>query len=138
MCALLGINMSAWSNIIRNENEPVANVSVALTVRLLDVYPGLAADSTSFATLIQALETGRGDKVNLQEVAVMLGKDRSSGSAWRRGIQPSDAVISLYNHLLKLSQSDSTTLDYYKELVDREARSRNVGDIWKTGSWSKR
>ena len=138
MCALLGINMSTWSMIIQNENEPVANVSVALTVRLLDVYPALATDEASLATLIQALETDRGGKVKLQEIAVMLGKDRTSASAWRHGTQPSDAVISLYNHLLKLFQSDPTALDYYRKLVDWEARSRNVADIWKTGSWSKR
>lgn len=136
MCALLGINMSQWSGLIKAEEEAIANVSVSLSIRLLDIYPQLA-DESPFMSVMESLEPCV-KKLKLQEIAVMLGKDRTTASAWRRGIRPSGAVISLQNHLVQLVKNDPQQLDYYRQIVEWEARSRQVVDIWKFGSWSKK
>ena len=136
-CALLGISYNSWQKIVKQPDEPVSIISIALTARLLDAFPHLAAPPYSPEDLLGRLQEKSRRRVSRAEVALMLGRQVTSFSHWGSAeVAPAEVVVNLSAYLVEILDTLSLeAFEHYRGLVEQEAKTRGIEDIWQHGTW---
>lgn len=138
-CALLGIRFNIWSDWKREPDKPIPNPGVCLLIRLLDAFPFLAEVPYSADNLRDALTRKYGRRFTKTEVALMLGRQASAYTRWGTRSAPTDVIVNLTAFLVELLETEPLgAFDYYRELVEREARARGIKNLWEERTWRTR
>ena len=139
-CALLGISYNSWQKIVKQPDEPVSIISIALAARLLDAFPYLAAPPYSPEDLLSRLQEKSGHRTSRAEVALMLGRQATSFSHWgNTEVAPAEVVVNLSAYLVEiLDELSLDAFEHYRSLVEQEAKARGIEDIWQRGTWKGR
>lgn len=135
-CELLGMTPVTWYAWRRHLDAPLPSRTIALHMRLLDVFPELARLGAQPLDLQEALRTQRGVDLTFTELALLLGVERRAGYGWSRGYAASEPVQALTASLLYLVLNKSRQdWEQYQRLLDRQATLEGV-DLQRTHSWS--
>jgi hypothetical protein len=127
------VNWSAWK---QAPNEPLPNPTAALTLRLYDHFPELAPRRPTPEALHRLLTQILGRPVPLTELAVLLGREKTSGFRWKARGEPSLPVSRLIEVLQKLLESHYLEgFTQYRQLVLQEAAMRGIPDLLRAGIW---
>lgn len=143
VCWLLGMSITKWTQVVRqNPDEPVSDPTLALLVRHLSEHPELQliprfpSPKEMFEFLQEVGE------VDAKSFGVMWGAEASAGYRWLR--QEPDIVpgVSRLMHYVQLTMQAAPEneraelLARWRRLVDIEAKSRGVDDVFKSKSWT--
>lgn len=135
-CELLGITSVSWYAWRRNPEAPISSRTVALHMRLLDLFPELARLGAQPLDLQEALRTQRGVDLTFTELALLLGVERRAGYGWSRGYTASEQVQALTASLLYLVlNKPRQDWECYQNVLDQQAALEGV-DLKTTQSWS--
>lgn len=139
-CWLFGLTMQKWGELVhKKSHDPIQDPSLALLVRLVDEDPSLVEipnypSPESFFNFLNTIE-----KIDQKTFSLILGGDKSSGHRWiSRGSRTSPHVMRLMHYLRKKISKDlngASEVEKWVNVVENEAHSRNINDLWKEGRW---
>ncbi|HRD68301.1 MAG TPA: hypothetical protein PKY50_19395 [Candidatus Competibacter sp.] len=145
--ALLGITMKEHYLITLDPAAPLNDPGLCLHLRLLDEYPELVVPDPRVNDLVEFVKQIKRDypetdlpmspSANL--VGLMLGRRGTAASHWNTGrARPTRKTMALVRHLITLldeRHDPDRVLAHYCALVEREAKSRGVADIFTERRW---
>ena len=108
-----------------------------LTLRLYDRFPELVPTDPTPEELHVLLAQVTGRKVPMSELALLLGREKTSGHRWRERGSPSVPVSRLMGALQRLLETKYLHgFVEYQTLLEREAAARGIPDLLQAGSWT--
>lgn len=145
--ALLGLTMKDHYLITLEPDTPLSDPGLCLHLRLLDDYPELVIPDPQVSDLVQLIKDIKRDypKTSLPMpatanlVGLMLGRRGTAASYWNTGrTRPTRKTMALVRHLMTLldeRDDPDRVLAHYCELIEREAVTRGVTDIFTSRRW---
>ncbi|MFO1353003.1 MAG: hypothetical protein U1F68_20945 [Gammaproteobacteria bacterium] len=125
MIDLLGVYPNKYFELRRKADEPIGDGAVARTVRLLDVFPDLAAGQYSTSFLREVLSGIFNRTVVLNELATLIGRDVSRLSRYADEDQSNRTVTRLTAYIGRLLETKPVeAFRFYEMLAMAEQRLR--------------
>lgn len=135
-CMLIGVSPTTWAAWKRDPAAPVPNLPTVLAVRLLDAFPFLAEPAHSPEDLLALLRRTYRRRVSRIEVSLLLGRGWASFFRWTSRSAPAEVVQNLIGLLSRLLEHyPREVFDYYRSLVEAEARLRGIDNLWQSRDW---
>jgi len=134
ICWIMGINARQWIQYTKHAPmDPIPNPTVALLLRLYARKPHLIPTPPSIdpKRLLEESGLSRGD------LSLMLGKHSTIASKWcKQGVHLSGNVRRLATHMLEaIKEEGEAWQEDWREMVETEAKLREIDDIWEAKSW---
>lgn len=152
-CWLYGLSMPAWTKIAKRDDpkeelhgarKPLANVTLALLVRVLQKYPEMCpvmpAPSAEevFNTIAQSQP-----EIDRKRMAIMFGCEASSGYRWlTTNSDLGPVLVRLYKMFMRYHEETKDSLRKgeklikdWEKMVEAEAEARGVTNVFSRGRW---
>lgn len=136
-CAAIGLSELEWST-LRQQPEPIKNVSVCLALRLVDGLPGLL-DDIDPSQALERIRRQTGCRITQREFALVLGRHGTAFSHWVRGEATLPGAAAAYlGMILRVLEVRPDSWALFRQLAEIEARARGIDSLWSTGTWRRR
>ena len=143
-CWLFGISISRWTHLVRRDADlPLNDPTMALLVHFMDSHPELSIlpkfpEPHEMLELLNKVQQVDGKKA----FPVMLGSDASAGYRWFQSGGKQGPAVSRLMLCLKLAlqakapENRAEVIDSWREVVKKEAITRDSLDVFQTGKWN--
>lgn len=123
-CWLFNKTPIAWNKLTADATKPITDQTLVLIYKLLREYPeySLIPIKPEMNEVIEFLKSKSEEELTLSDMAMLLGKDRTSGSRWKRypeGVSVS--VIHLYYMLRHAMEDGALKFEDWKKIVTHSA-----------------
>lgn len=143
-CWLFGMSITRWTGYRQNEQEQIADPTLALLVRILSERRELSFIPKMPLARDMFLRMNEIEEFDKKRFAVFFGSEASAGYRWLTlGQKPSPALERLLLCVSKVLDSLPSKaqrrafIREWSQTVEREGKTRGVGNIFVSGRWNE-